>query len=187
MEAGLDQKARKRILIPALKVGARYFAILLTGALILRLMPESWFAPFSKLLADALQASLNILGIPNLRAGPITILLPTPEGKILPVYIVRHCLGLHPLLSYLALVIALPAVPLAKRLWGALLGTTFLSLANVARTATTMWVGAVFGSHAFDLVHLTVWRVGLTFLALLTALAFALWVGKDRESLFAPA
>ena len=168
-----------------LKVGLLYFAILLAGAAIFKLMPEGWLAPFDRALAWAVQATLGAVGVKAERVGA-TLLVPLPDGKPLVVYIVRHCLGIHSTLGYLALVFALPAVPLKKRLWWALGGTALLGAANVARTATTIWAGAKFGLKAFDILHLTVWRVGLSALALLLALLFAFSVGRRRESLFLP-
>lgn len=148
-------------------------------------LPRSAVAPFNEALAWAVQKVLLPLGVEARRVGS-ALIVPLPDGKPLVAHMIRHCLGVHSILGYLALVFALPAVPLARRLKWALLGLVVLSVANVVRTATTIWAGAKFGLGAFDLLHLTVWRVGLSLVALALALFFAFSIGRERESLFIP-
>ena len=168
-----------------LRVAALYFAILLTGAAIFKFLPGEWVEPLNEALAWCVQKALLPFGVEARRMGA-ALVVPLPDGKPLVACMVRHCLGVHSLLGYLALVFALPAVPVCRRLKWALAGIAILSAANVMRTATTIWAGARFGIRAFDLLHLTVWRVGLSLLALAMALLFALSIGRGRESLFIP-
>jgi len=182
---GIRGRTKPSLALAILRVALLYFGILLTGAAIFKLMPEGWVAPFNRALAWAVHVVLDGLGVEARRAGA-TLLVPLPEGKPLVVHMVRHCLGVHSTLGYLALVFSLPAVSLRRRLWWALGGVALLGVANVARTVTTIWAGAKFGLQAFDMLHLTVWRVGLSVLALLLALLFAISIGRRRKSLFLP-
>jgi len=168
-----------------LRVALLYFAILLSGAAAFKLLPEGWLAPLNVALAWFVQKMLLLLGVEAKRRG-IAVIVPLPTGEPLVALMIRHCLGVHSLLGYLALVFSLPAVPMASRVKWSLLGISLLSTANVLRTATTIWVGAKYGLPAFELLHLTVWRIGLSLLALALALLFAFSVGRGRESLFIP-
>lgn len=135
------------------------------------------YYPAEKATAYAVYLLLVSLGYPATFASHASpeLLVPAVNLGGLAVGIVWDCVGWKSVLALLALVWAVPGVSNKKRA-GVLWLVPILLALNILRLATTILAGYLWGEWAFDLVHLTLWRYGLTIIL------FLLWVGWMKKN-----
>ncbi len=167
--AGRRLNKKERRYLFALVFLARFLAFAIPLWVLLLSGFESYAA--EKATAYAVYLLIAALGYPAqfIEHFSPELLVPAIRVGTLTVGIIWDCVGWKSTLAFLALVWAVPGVGNKKRL-GALWLVPVLLALNVARLATTIIVGYVWGGLAFDLVHLVLWRYGLLIII------FLLWV-----------
>jgi exosortase/archaeosortase family protein len=90
----------------------------------------------------------------------------------------EDCTGWKSMLFLIALVSAVPAVAMRKRLTGFLIGIPIIYAGNLARIILVVIIEQSFGLPAAILFHDVLWQLGLIALVLAVWLAWFLWVRK---------
>lgn len=94
----------------------------------------------------------------------------TTQPKNVQIDIIADCVGWKSALAFCALVCALPAVSVKKRLKGILAGLPIIYIANIIRLSLLAKIVSSYGTDAFDIWHTFFFREGLV------VLIFLLWV-----------
>ncbi len=111
---------------------------------------------------------LHHMGIEALDSGPARLLV-VGGGHVFTIIIVPVCTGLYGVIVFLFVAIALPFIPLRRKLVAALVYIPLLITFNIARMVIGVLVGIHYGLRAFELYH-------GTFSTVLTIIVFAiLW------------
>ena len=159
----------------------RFFTFLILGVGLLALLPPKVYGPPSKALAFLVAHLLRFLGTPVRMESPVSFLIPLPKGGNTTFVFEPRCLGLHALLPFAAIVLALEGVRPLKRLIGLAGGMVAIWLANLARVVVSILLAVFYGLWVFDMIHDILWEGALSLFALGCGVAFAFWVWRGEE------
>lgn len=111
---------------------------------------QNIFEPFLSLLAALLGGLLNLTGATVVVSGRV-VLVPGAFGMD----IASECSGISHLILFCSAVLAYPST-FRSRMLGVLLGAAAVSMVNLVRLATLLWVG-VHAQRYFDFIHSYIW------------------------------
>jgi exosortase/archaeosortase family protein len=133
--------------------------------------------PLQSLVAHN-SAHLLSLSLPAASQGTL-ITIQSPNG--FQFLISGDCTGWKSMLFLFALIFAVPAVPLTRRLLGLLVGIPMIYLGNLLRILAIVLIQQSWGTPAAEIFHAWFWGPGLIALVLLVWGAW-LWACKSRKS-----
>ena len=128
---------------------------------------SSWVEYVAEWTADWTSRSLNLLGTSTRADGTIL------SSDSFAVSIVAECTAVGPLVLFIGAVIAYPARLRAKTL-GVLLGLVVLTVVNLIRIMSLLWIGSEYPQY-LDMAHLLVWQTAIILLAIVLWLV---WVER---------
>ncbi len=109
-----------------------------------------------EIVAGCVAHVLNLVGYAAIANGVIV------HASGVSVEIIRDCVGWKSFLAIFGLIIASPRVRWEHRLAGILGGALIIFVMNIMRLVTTIMVGIKYGTDLMDVVHIHLWRWGLT-------------------------
>ncbi len=113
-------------------------------------------APLQEITAEMVTTLLNLLGFNAVHNG-ISIYM---DG--IRIEIIRDCTGWKSFMAVCGLVIATPKASWRDRITAILAGALVIAAVNLIRLVTTILVGVAYGIKVMEVVHIHLWRWGLT-------------------------
>ncbi len=134
-----------------------------------------------EIIASQVSSMLSLMNVPH--SHEYFHIFMKVDNSMYDLAIDRDCIGWKSCLLFFALVFAVPSIPLKKRILGILIFSPILYIVNIARLATTFYLGYIYGAKVLDVVHEYLWREGLAFFVFLS---WILWlkyiVGETKIS-----
>jgi exosortase/archaeosortase family protein len=96
----------------------------------------------------------------------------------------EDCTGWKSMLFLFALMFAVPAITMRKRLIGLVIGVIVIWIGNIARVVGVVLAERAYGVEVALLVHDYLWQVGLICLVLVIWLVWLYWVKRKKKLTF---